>query len=46
MTGKSAGPGGGRRSRRAFFYCALFLVLAVFIFPFFWMAFNSFKTQE
>jgi multiple sugar transport system permease protein len=24
----------------------LFLVLAVFIFPFFWMAFNSFKTHE
>jgi multiple sugar transport system permease protein len=46
MTGQSAGPGRGRRARRASFYCALFLVLAVFIFPFFWMAFNSFKTHE
>jgi multiple sugar transport system permease protein len=46
MTGESTGPGGGRLGRRAFFYCALFLVLAVFIFPFFWMAFNSFKTHE
>jgi multiple sugar transport system permease protein len=38
----------GRRrfGRRAFFYAALALVLIVFIFPFFWMAFNSFKTHE
>ena len=46
MNGKAAGPGRGRRARRASFYCALFLVLVVFIFPFFWMAFNSFKTHE
>jgi multiple sugar transport system permease protein len=46
MNGKTAGPGRGRRARRASFYCALFLVLVVFIFPFFWMAFNSFKTHE
>jgi multiple sugar transport system permease protein len=46
MNGKTAGPGRGRRVRRASFYCALFLVLVVFIFPFFWMAFNSFKTHE
>jgi multiple sugar transport system permease protein len=32
--------------RRAGFYAALLLVLAVFGFPFFWMAFNSFKTTE
>jgi multiple sugar transport system permease protein len=41
--------GGPRRMRlmkRAFFYGALVLVLAVFVFPFFWMAFNSFKTHE
>jgi len=46
MNGKTAGPGRGWRARRASFYCALFLVLVVFIFPFFWMAFNSFKTHE
>jgi ABC-type glycerol-3-phosphate transport system permease component len=46
MNGKSTGPGRGRGARRASFYCALFLVLAVFIFPFFWMAFNSFKTHR
>jgi len=28
------------------FYTGLFLVLGVFVFPFFWMAFNSFKTTE
>lgn len=33
-------------ARRAAFYGALALVLAVFVFPFFWMAFNSFKTHE
>jgi multiple sugar transport system permease protein len=33
-------------SRRILFYSALILVLVVFIFPFFWMAFNSFKTHE
>ena len=41
---------GGRRkadlSRQILFYGALILVLAVFIFPFFWMAFNSLKTHE
>ncbi|MBP1723599.1 MAG: binding-protein-dependent transport system inner rane component [Deltaproteobacteria bacterium] len=46
MTRISAGPDGGRRGRRVFFYCSLFLVLVVFVFPFFWMAFNSFKTHE
>jgi multiple sugar transport system permease protein len=35
-----------RSARRVFFYGALILVLVVFIFPFFWMAFNSFKTHE
>lgn len=38
--------GRGRFGKRVFFYGALFLVLIVFIFPFFWMAFNSFKTHE
>ncbi|HWU37156.1 MAG TPA: hypothetical protein VN203_05855, partial [Candidatus Acidoferrum sp.] len=33
-------------SRQILFYGALTLVLVVFIFPFFWMAFNSFKTHE
>lgn len=46
MTGLSARPGPSRGARRAFFYGALVLVLAVFVFPFFWMAFNSFKTHE
>ncbi len=46
MTRKSMGPGPRRRGGRAFFYCALFLVLTVFVFPFFWMAFNSFKNHE
>jgi len=36
----------GRSARRIFFYGSLILVLVVFIFPFFWMAFNSFKTHE
>jgi multiple sugar transport system permease protein len=44
------GESGGKRrtgiSRRIFFYGGLILVLAVFVFPFFWMAFNSFKTHE
>jgi multiple sugar transport system permease protein len=35
-----------RLVRRAVFYAALLLVLAAFVFPFFWMAFNSFKTHE
>jgi multiple sugar transport system permease protein len=33
-------------SQQILFYGALVLVLVVFIFPFFWMAFNSFKTHE
>jgi multiple sugar transport system permease protein len=35
-----------RLARRAAFYGALLLVLAVFVFPFFWMGLNSFKTHE
>jgi multiple sugar transport system permease protein len=46
MIRKSSGPRPGRIARRIFFYCALILVLMVFIFPFLWMAFNSFKTHE
>ncbi len=44
--GTGMGPWTGRPARRAFFYAALILVLVVFIFPFFWMAFNSLKTHE
>jgi len=44
--GTGMGPWPGRPARRVFFYGALALVLVVFIFPFFWMAFNSFKTHE
>ena len=40
----------GRRAarvmRRALFYLGLVLVLGVFVFPFFWMALNSFKTHD
>jgi multiple sugar transport system permease protein len=32
--------------RPILFYAALIAVLVVFVFPFFWMAFNSFKTNE
>lgn len=39
-------PRPARTARRIFFYGALSLLLIVFIFPFFWMAFNSFKTHE
>jgi len=46
MIGKSLGPRPARTARRTLFYCALILVLIAFIFPFFWMAFNSFKTHE
>jgi multiple sugar transport system permease protein len=35
-----------RGARRVVFYAALVLVLAFFVFPFFWMGFNSFKTNE
>lgn len=34
------------RARRVLFSAALGLVLAVFVFPFFWMVFNSVKTTE
>jgi len=40
------GPITWRFARRAAFYGALLLVLAVFVFPFFWMALNSAKTHE
>lgn len=40
------GPATWRLARRATFYGALTVVLAVFVFPFFWMAFNSVKTHE
>lgn len=46
MIGGSVGPGLTRTARRILFYWALILVLAAFGFPFFWMAFNSFKTHE
>lgn len=44
----SAASGGraGRIMRRALFYLGLVLVLGVFVFPFFWMALNSFKTHD
>ena len=46
MTRGRVGPTAWRLARRATFYVALVLVLGVFVFPFFWMAFNSFKTHE
>jgi multiple sugar transport system permease protein len=46
VTRGPVGPAAWRLARRATFYGALVLVLAVFVFPFFWMAFNSFKTHE
>jgi len=46
MIGESRGTRQAGISRRILFYSALVLVLVVFIFPFFWMAFNSFKTHE
>ena len=46
MIKESSGSRPTRTARRALFYCALISVLAAFIFPFFWMAFNSFKTHE
>jgi len=39
-------PRSARIRRRILFYGALTLLLVVFVFPFFWMAFNSFKTNE
>jgi multiple sugar transport system permease protein len=41
-----ASPKRARGARRIVFYAALVLVLAFFVFPFFWMGFNSFKTNE
>lgn len=46
MTGGTVAPAARRLARRVVFYGALVLVLGVFVFPFFWMAFNSFKTHE
>lgn len=46
MKGESVAPAAWRLARRIVFYLGLILVLAVFVFPFFWMAFNSFKTHE
>jgi multiple sugar transport system permease protein len=46
MIGGRMGPPPARILRRGVFYCTVILVLAVFVFPFFWMAFNSFKTNE
>jgi multiple sugar transport system permease protein len=46
MMGVFMGPRPARTARRILFYGALGLVLIVFVFPFFWMAFNSFKTHE
>jgi multiple sugar transport system permease protein len=46
MRGGPAGPRARQIARRVAFYSALILVLGVFVFPFFWMAFNSFKTNE
>jgi len=46
MTGGTVAPTARRLARRVIFYGALVLVLGVFVFPFFWMAFNSFKTHE
>jgi multiple sugar transport system permease protein len=46
MRGGSGRPGPAPALRRIFFYGALLLVLIAFVFPFFWMVFNSFKTHE
>jgi multiple sugar transport system permease protein len=42
----ASGRRAGRIMRRALFYLGLVLVLGVFIFPFLWMALNSFKTHD
>lgn len=42
----ASGRRAGRIMRRALFYLGLVLVLGVFVFPFFWMALNSFKTHD
>jgi multiple sugar transport system permease protein len=46
MRGGPGRPGPAPALRRIFFYGALLLVLIAFVFPFFWMVFNSFKTHE
>jgi multiple sugar transport system permease protein len=42
----ASGRRAGRIMRRVLFYFGLILVLGVFVFPFFWMALNSFKTHD
>ena len=42
----ASGRRAGRILRRTLFYLGLVLVLGVFVFPFFWMALNSFKTHD
>lgn len=42
----ASGRRAGRIMRRVLFYLGLALVLGVFVFPFFWMALNSFKTHD
>ncbi|MFM7418136.1 MAG: carbohydrate ABC transporter permease [Alphaproteobacteria bacterium] len=42
----ASGRRAGRIMRRALFYLGLVLVLGVFVFPFFWMVLNSFKTHD
>ena len=46
MIRKSLGPRPAQAAKRILFYGALILVLMIFIFPFLWMVFNSFKTHE
>jgi multiple sugar transport system permease protein len=40
------GPRPAQAAKRILFYGTLILVLMIFIFPFLWMVFNSFKTHE
>lgn len=42
----ASGRRAGRIMRRVLFYFGLILILGVFVFPFFWMALNSFKTHD
>lgn len=42
----ASGRRAGRIMRRALFYLGLVLALGVFVFPFLWMALNSFKTHD
>jgi multiple sugar transport system permease protein len=46
MIRKSLGPRPAQAAKRILFYGTLILVLMIFIFPFLWMVFNSFKTHE